>query len=166
LKFIITPIYWILWPHIKLFQKIPFVQVLRVSFEIEKLERQQMYAEARKLRHKWLAKKRYSNSEILLCSEGKDLLYNKKEYERAFQLFENVIEIDPYYNPIELYYGASCAALLTGDFQKAKEYYLKLQEWWDKFEKDPKLKNHLLRRFASCKDWLEGAIKSGNIPVS
>ncbi len=113
-----------------------------------------------------MAKKRHSNSEILLCSEGKDLLYNKKEYERALQLFENAIESDPCYNPIELYYGASCAAVFTGDFPKAREYFLKLQEWWDKYEEDPKLKYHILKRYASCKKWLENAIRSERMPVS
>ncbi len=92
MRFIVTPISWILWPLTKLFYRIPFVQVMNVSFEIEKLESQKKYDEARSLRQTWLAKNRYSQSEILLCSEGKDLLYNKKEYARALEIFERVIK--------------------------------------------------------------------------
>ncbi len=157
MKFIVIPISWILRPLIMLFYRVPFIQVMNVSFEIEKLEGQKKYDEARLLRHTWLAKYQHSQSEILLCSEGKDLLYNKKEYSKALQTFEKVITIDPCYNPIEVYYGASCAALFTKDHQKAKKYYVTFKEWWDKFKNDPKLKDYM-NRYSGCKNWLENNI--------
>jgi tetratricopeptide (TPR) repeat protein len=159
MRVITIPIYWVLWPIIKLFNKIPFVQLMKAYFEIVKLERQNKYDEARALRHAWMAKSRYSQSEILLCSEAKDLLFNKKEYEKALQTFEKVIKTNPDYNPIELYYGASCSALFTGNSQKAKEYYSKFREWWRKFEKYSKLKD----RYSGCKEWLEKNIDSETV---
>lgn len=163
MRFIIIPIYWVLWPIIKLFNRIPFVRVMKAHFEIEKLERQNKYDDARALRHSWMAKSRYSQSEILLCSEGKDLLFNKREFAKALQTFEKVMKMNPDYNPIELYYGASCAAMFTGNSQKAKKYYSKFSEWWKKFEKDSELKDFILERYSGCKAWLEKNLDSENI---
>ena len=159
IKFILIPISWTLMPIYKLFCQIPAVKVMNVSSEIEKLEQQKKFNEARILRHSWLKKPKFSQSEELWCSEGKDLLFNKKEYSNALETYEKAIKLNPSYDPIEMYYGASAAAIHTGDNKKAEKYYSIFIDWWNKFSNDPELKKFIFYTYSDNKKWLENNIK-------
>ena len=102
LKFIVVPISWLLMPITKLVYRIPFVKILNVVFEIEKLERQNRINEARRLRHSWLKNPKYSYSAELLFSEANDLLFNLEDYSNALKTYEMAIKINPNYNPIDM----------------------------------------------------------------
>jgi len=158
MKFIVVPISWVIKPLTKLIYRIPFVQTINVIFEIDKLERQKKIIEARNLRHSWLKKPRYSSSAELLVSEANDLLFNLKDFTNALKAYEKAIKTNPHYSPIDMYYGASCASVLSGNTQKAEEYYYIFLDWWDKFMKDPQLKESTLKKYSSCKKWLESSL--------
>ena len=95
MKFVVVPVSWILMPLGKLIFRIPFMQLTKVMFEIDGLVHQEKYDEARSIREKWLQKPKFSKSEELLCSKGDDLLFNKKDYSQALQIFEKTIKINP-----------------------------------------------------------------------
>ncbi|MFP4387330.1 MAG: hypothetical protein ACLFPR_00105 [Desulfococcaceae bacterium] len=62
--------------------------------------------------------------------------------------------------PIELYYGASCSALLENQTSKVKKYYLLFNEWWSELMENPELKNYYFSYFSTCKNWLDGRMKN------
>ena len=159
MKFIVIPVSWILLPLGKLIFRIPFMQLTKVMFEIDGLVHQEKYDEARSVREKWLQNPKFSQSEELLCSKGNDLFFNKKDYPQALQIFEKTIKINPNYNPIELYYGASSAAMLIGDLERAKKYYHTFMVWWNKFTNDPKLKIFIQNNYSEYKKYLENNIE-------
>jgi tetratricopeptide (TPR) repeat protein len=159
IKFVVIPVSWILMPLGKLLFRIPFMQLTKVMFEIDDLVRQKKYDEARSIREKWLQKPKFSKSAELLCYKGNDLLFNIKDYSQALQIFEETIKINPHYNPIELYYGASSAAMLTGDFERAKKYYQTFMVWWNKFKNDPKLKDFIQKNYSEYKKYLENNLE-------
>ncbi len=158
LKFFFIPISWLLMPLYKLFCRIPFIQIAKITFEIEKLESQKKFYEARNLRRTWLENPKFSLSAELLLSEANDLQYNQKNSSHALKLYEKAISINPYYNPIDMYYGASCASILAGNKLKAKKYYFIFVEWFERFSKDPKLKSFTENKYSGCKKWLEEKI--------
>jgi tetratricopeptide (TPR) repeat protein len=159
LKYFLKPFLWALKFIYRVFLKIPEVKAMHLSMEIYKLERQKNYDDARRLREKWLKKPEIAKFPELWLSQGNDLLFNKEEPQKALYAFERAIRANKDYNPIELYYGATCSAILNNQTEKAKKYYLLFNKWWDKFMMNPKLKGYYFTEFLGCKNWLDSKMK-------
>ncbi len=129
----------------KILFKIPFYQSLYISEDIEKLEEDGKLEEARKLRGKWLHNIPLKYSGPLWCSEGEDLLHQRKKYAEALVAFEKAMQskFTPALNPLRIFTGASVAAVMTTNLEKAKQYYSEAQDWYQKLKSGKKLDSYL-----------------------
>ncbi len=117
--------------------------------------------EARKLRSKWLEKLSLKYSGSLWCSEGEDLLHEQQKYPEALSAFEKAMlsKFNPALNPLKIYIGASVAAVMATNLEKAEKYYLEAQDWYTKLKKGNKLDTYLAG-FDDTFRWLEENINN------
>ncbi len=160
LKYIFKPILWALKFIYKVITIFPVFKAMDLLMTIGKLERDNKYDEARKLRKKWLKDTKIAKFPELWFSQGNDLLFKQNEPQKALYAFERAINANKDFNPIELYYGAASSALMDNQIEKAKEYYLSFNRWWDKFMENPKLQSYYFTKFLGCKNWLDRRMKN------
>jgi len=140
--------------------KHPEFKAMYLLMQIEKLELEKKTNEARALRKNGLDDRRISQLPELWCSEGRDLLFNGKEYEKALVAFQKAIKADPDYNPIQMYYGAACSAICSGKLSNAKEYHDLFNVWWDRYMENPELKGYYFTHYLGCKNWIDNRMKT------
>ncbi|MCP4107578.1 MAG: tetratricopeptide repeat protein [Desulfobacteraceae bacterium] len=163
IKYVTVPISWIFKPITYLILRIPSLKVIRIYYDIKELERKEKFEEAENMRMEGLNTIPFRHTGPLLFSQGNDLLYRRKEYRKALEAFENAIEIGiyPLVDPVQIYYGASSAALLTGNHMKAKKYYNEILKWIDFYKSEPKLKSYFETYYENHEGirWLEQNIQ-------
>lgn len=147
---------WFLYPLRQLILLIPQVRASDIDLKIRKMESNGKLEEARSLRKKWLCKLSPSYRGPLWCSEGADLLYNKKNYEGALTAFEKSIAVKyvPSSDPLLMYYGASCAALKSGNQEKAQKYFQEGLTWYNHFKSGNKFADYI-SRYEETHMWLQ-----------
>lgn len=160
LKFFLKPFFWSLRLIDKVFMLFPEFRAMRIFMEINKLEQKNNYEEARRLREKWLRNQRIANYPDLWFSQGNDFLFRKDEPHKALQAYERAIGANKDFQPIELYYGATCSAFLENQTSKAKKYYLLFNDWWSEVMENPELKKYYSSHFLTCKNWLDSRMKN------
>jgi hypothetical protein len=108
---------------------------LRLVGEIEELEREEKFEEARVLRSRALRETDSSRAAALWRSEGSDRLYRLKDYSGALDAFEHAIDAleksPAMYGvalPDQIYYGAAVAAVMIGNQAKAARYCGEFEE--------------------------------------
>jgi tetratricopeptide (TPR) repeat protein len=160
LKYVFKPVLWILKFVYRVLTIFSVFKAMDLLMAIGKLERDNKYDEARRLREKWLKDAKIAKYPELWFSQGNDLLFKQNEPGRALYAFERAINANKDFNPIELYYGAACSALMENKIDKARVYYFTFNRWWDEFMENPKLKGYYFTKFLGCKNWLDGRMKN------
>ncbi len=162
-KYLTVPISWIFKPVTYLIFSIPSLKAIRIYYDINKLEKTEKYKEAENMRTKGLKTLPFRHTGPLWFSEGNDLLYRKKKYKKALEAFENAIEteVNPVADPVQIYCGASTAALLIGNHKKAKKYYDKILTQIDIYKSNPKVKSYFETYYENHEGirWLEQNIR-------
>ena len=153
------PLLWLLKFIYRGLIRVPAIKSMHLLMEIQKLERRKEYDQARILRSKWLKNPEIAKYPELWFSKGNDLLYNNNEPQEALSAYEKAIEANEDFNPVELYYGAACSALMNRQMDKAKRYYLLFNKWWDEFMENPRLKSYYFTNFLGCKNWIDNEMK-------
>ncbi|MBU1565514.1 MAG: hypothetical protein KJ630_07785 [Proteobacteria bacterium] len=125
------------------------------------MERKEKYIEARKLRHENLKILNKKYLAPLWTQEGFDLLYQIKDYQLSLVAFENAIEtldlsaaLYGVANPLDIYFGASMAAISANNQEEAQRYYKEFKNLFDSYSKNPKLKN-AMKYYREGMDWIE-----------
>ena len=138
------------------------VRTLRVLGEVDELEREEKFDEARALRSRALRETEDSHAAALWRSEGSDLLYRLKDYRAALDAFEHAIqslETSPaMYGvalPDHVYYGAAVAAVMVGDKAKAARHSEQFEEALRSYRSNPDLReSDYVQRQAESLEWL------------
>ena len=139
----------------------PLFRTLVIHSDIKALEKNEKYDEARKLRHNSLKTLNKKYHAPLWKQEGFDLLYQVKDYQLSLVAFENAIECLDHStglygvaNPLDIYFGASMAAINANRKDKAQKHYNEFTKLFDSYSKDPELKN-ALRHYKKGMSWIE-----------
>jgi hypothetical protein len=110
------------------------VRVVNRLHVIRRLEEERRWPEARALRASLLREVAFARSAPLWRSEGEDLLHNRKNYPAALEAFataERAMHQSPALfgvaAPDRIYAGAAQAALLAGEFTRARLYRDRLE---------------------------------------
>lgn len=142
----------------------PLFRVLVIHSDIESLKRNKKHSEARNLRHKSLKiyNKKYLSP--LWRQEGFDLLYEVKDYQQSLMAFEKAMETLPLStalygvaNPLDIYFGASMAAISAEQYEKAEKYYFEFKKLFDSYSLNPKLAS-VMKNYREGMNWIENSL--------
>jgi len=143
----------------------PLFKMLVIHGELESLERNKKFAEARQIRHRNLQSFNKNYLAPLWRQEGFDLLYRIKDYPKSLTAFENAIEtlelsaaLYGVANPLDIYYGASMAAISANKKIEAQKYYTEFKKLYYQFSQNPKLQK-AMRNYKEGMEWVESNLK-------
>ena len=158
-------LYPLIWVLSKILEMIPVygnaVKAINGDHKISRLEKLGRFDEARRLRTNFLKKFPVGHLGPLWRSEGMDQLYNKKNYAKALEAFENAIIciqdnslLSAFQygvtKPFQVYYGAAVSAIHISDKKKAKIYYECFKKLVNRSSGEERYKEQL--------DWLRSSI--------
>ena len=138
--------------------------MLVIHGELESLERSKKFAEARVIRHSNLQTFNKKYLAPLWRQEGFDLLYRIKDYPKSLSAFENAIEtlelsaaLYGVANPLDIYFGASMAAISANNKIDARKHYTEFKKLYRQFSQNPKLQT-VMKNYKEGMEWIETSL--------
>ncbi len=151
-KYLRKAIYFLFFPFLWVACFNKSIKAGHIFVQVERLEREEKYKEARRLGKTWLLKLPIKYTAPLWRQEGNDLLYKMDNYERSLKAYENALkslEENPsnwgVANPIQIYYGATISCLKLDLKDKARKYFQKFLPMYESYSQNIALKDSVTK---------------------